>query len=1247
MPSPFDFGDVDITQFTSHQTAKFLRSLLQAEASANNIGVQNTHVPIRVNIPDGGLDAEAQNDSGSETPLIPIGRVGYQLKRSDLSPSKCKKEVQNDEETELKPMVKQLLDDGGTYCLVVFEDLTDQKISSRKEAFKEVFSDYGYDTTAVEIVDSSKLVTIAQQYPSLALRYDPNLDVGVDFGTWRNRREIKSNYNYIEDDARRRYREEILGEIRSSKACSIIRVSGLSGVGKSRFVYETIFGSEFEDLTLHVSSENLQDSRLLRHLETEPTSRCILVVDNCSPEYHSELVNRFGSRGKRVQIITISDTLEKVTSDIQIELSPLDDSEIEIFVETERPDLSKAVVNKIVEFSGGFPQIAVQITTTVEYGGWDSEFELPSRQFMRKFLIGTVANDHPDIDDLRRTLSAFALFDRVGWEDHQGNRHAEFLEIYETFGLDSVAGLDGIEEIVGYARQRGLLQGDKSLSLQPLPVALLLIKSHLERHDLDEGLLQLSESLIVRVENRLQYLNAFESGRMWVKDTLSRNGWFRNTSLLESEPGSRVFKGLAFASAEDATKVLQRFFRTTSQTELKKLKEGRRNLIEAIRAIAVWDTTFDDAASFLRRLALAENEPYTNNATGVYQGLFSPAVGQVAPTERHPRDRLSHIEDGLTSDNQEKFELALGAASQALKTGHYVKSGRPERQGARELPDLWVPESREDWISYFETAWNIIISRVANDKHRSDELTKILTDSARRYVSSCEELSRLVRNSYIYLTEADWVSTDQIMRSTMSIVKYDVGGLSDSEQELWEEFEDWLIHRSFHTRFLRYVVVNDMITSDERKDTIDPLIDEIAREAISNPPILYQEYDCLFEKQASRGHILGRYLAEADDEFEFMESIVNELKERELQAIPSFALAYFAKVKEEDTEQFEKLSNQFEVEEQLQQFMVPLVRIVAPTDDNVERLLKKVDTGEIDVEHLRDFANLTSPNEFLSEDIIQDICTRLLNSDSQSAHSALDLLNWTYIYPDQHPQLDTDYLTSAVTHEHVLILDDTIKQTRGYDWAELVSEIVSKSSERGPEILEAVIEASESENAFVGWAGPEASVLGEIIQSNPEGAWDVISSRLLTGELSAWWTTELLSGGFSLGGPLFGLLNWDDVNSWIQENPEERAEVIANSIGVSLPETVHQTTVTREMLAEYGHLESVQEGLRSTYFTEHWVGSSVEHFKNKKSEIQQALDIEEGRDDTAQGVLRWGEKILDDIGHRIAQEEVREELIGY
>ena len=68
-----------------------------------------------------------------------------------------------------------------------------------------------------------------------------------------------------------------------------------------------------------------------------------------------------------------------------------------------------------------------------------------------------------------------------------------------------------------------------------------------------------------------------------------------------------------------------------SVDDLREFKSGRHYVVRALERIAQQSAYFERAARLLLRLAEAENETYSNNATGTFQELFG---SDTAPLRR-------------------------------------------------------------------------------------------------------------------------------------------------------------------------------------------------------------------------------------------------------------------------------------------------------------------------------------------------------------------------------------------------------------------------------------------------------------------------------------------------------------------------------------------------------------------------------------------------------------------------------------
>src|SRR5712692_3209297 len=128
--------------------------------------------------------------------------------------------------------------------------------------------------------------------------------------------------------------------------------------------------------------------------------------------------------------------------------------------------------------------------------------------------------------------------------------------------------------------------------------------------------------------------------------------------MAEDEGGRAIFFSLSLADPPAALRLLQRTIGPKTRDELLQFEEGRRDVIWALENMALHGDLFRPAAELLLALAEAENETWSNNASGVFAGLFSLGYGEVAPTSIAPEHRLPVLTKALALGGL-RAELAL------------------------------------------------------------------------------------------------------------------------------------------------------------------------------------------------------------------------------------------------------------------------------------------------------------------------------------------------------------------------------------------------------------------------------------------------------------------------------------------------------------------------------------------------------------------------------------------------------------
>ncbi|RLM83618.1 ATP-binding protein [Halobellus sp. Atlit-38R] len=335
-----ELTDTEIQHLNPNQAVEFFRELLWAEASETDVIQSSTHVPTAITVPDGGLDAKIENAIPSREDIIPAGDSGFQIKSSDMEPKKCRQEVRSDSGSGLKSRIDELLDNGGTYIMVVFEELVGvapqhnkDKLERRKIALEEEFEDHGYPDADVRIYDCSKLVGFVNGFPALIAKYK-GIDHVVDHSTW-SRSATRDVEEFFPDEKREEQIESIREILRDpNEHCPVIRVTGLPDVGKTRLVYEALAEDDLQERVIYSRAREFECSGVASRLRTDTDWSAIIIIDNCSAEDHEHFQQRFDAESDRLALITISDDSISTGADHEITVEQLEQNQVKAMLES-------------------------------------------------------------------------------------------------------------------------------------------------------------------------------------------------------------------------------------------------------------------------------------------------------------------------------------------------------------------------------------------------------------------------------------------------------------------------------------------------------------------------------------------------------------------------------------------------------------------------------------------------------------------------------------------------------------------------------------------------------------------------------------------------------------------------------------------------------------------------------------------------------------------------------------------------
>jgi len=358
---------------------------------------------------DGGLDVVVDGDvSPPVASFVPRNATGFQVKKSDMPKAKILKEMRPG--GKLRESTKALLQNKGAYIIISSAgSTTNTALTKRVGAMNEaVANEIGHENFHLDFFDRGRVATWVRSYPSMVIwvreKINKPLTGWQGYGDWTGVQD-----EYILDDCPRLHDgnnsknqklsiEDGLLKLRSAlqKPGASIRLTGLSGVGKTRFV-QALFDNRVGENALNqhqaiytdMADSPSPDPAAMTSQLINDSSRAVLIVDNCPPDLHHRLTKSCSVQQSTVSLITVEydvrDDLPEETSVFRLE--PASEKVIERLISKRFTHISRVDVRTIANFSGGNARIAITLAYTVRKGETLSGFrdeELFKRLFWQR-----------------------------------------------------------------------------------------------------------------------------------------------------------------------------------------------------------------------------------------------------------------------------------------------------------------------------------------------------------------------------------------------------------------------------------------------------------------------------------------------------------------------------------------------------------------------------------------------------------------------------------------------------------------------------------------------------------------------------------------------------------------------------------------------------------------------------------------------------------------------------------------------
>ena len=719
--------------------------------------------------PDGGIDVRVRLREGDlPPPKLPLrlATIGFQVKATKMGVGEIESEMLKG--GKLRPSIEKLIEGGGGYIIATSDSAPDEEYNKRLKKMRDCVAGVLKSGPEVHVAycDRKVLAAWVNDYPSVVpwvrLKTKGSVLNGWEpYGQWAGSKRISDReYPPFLPDKKARF----IDSCNPGRALNLIdgvervrdvlreggksvRLVGLSGVGKTRFVqalFETDVGSCALDKELVVYADvgrgpSPSPTFVLDRLISEK-KKTILVIDNCAPSLHRELVGRLegGGSGEKVSLLTVEyDIREDIPYETRV--FRLEGGSVELIegmVRAQFPDISQVDVNTIARFSEGNSRIAVALASSVEQK--DSLADLSDAELLERLLLQR--NDSNE--EIRRVAEACSLVYSFNGEDVHGE--------LERLAALAVVSPNLLYRHVVTLESRGLVQRrDVWRAVLPPAISNRLAADALRfmpyasiKEQIEEAIPGSGDParLLRSFSRRLGYLNESEEARDIV------NGWLLPGGMLDQvrESGGVSFymellANVAPVNPEGVVSFIERFMNigqvrsaieSVSDSDAlcmtgSDLNDARLRLLLLLRSLAYDPILFDRCLDIIMLFASAEKSAL-GFARRVIGSLF---LIEFSGTHAKTDQRLEWLERRLRSSDESIRSIACYCLRKALKSRMFV-SDYGFDFGARKRDFGWTPfeGERGDW---FEKFINLAI-RVAGDSLTIlPEVKSILADRFR------------------------------------------------------------------------------------------------------------------------------------------------------------------------------------------------------------------------------------------------------------------------------------------------------------------------------------------------------------------------------------------------------------------------------------------------------------------------------------------------------------------------------------
>jgi len=720
-----ELAAADITALDDGQLRELVARLAEAELREQGIPRSSVQAGGAQEAADGGLDVSVATEGPLERPaFVPRANTGFQVKKHGMSRGNCRKEML--EVGELRASIKALADEKGAYIIVSGKDSCSATMHKERLAgMEEALKTYGAGGDLhLDFYGADRLALWLKSHPGVALWAREKLGKPLagwrPYGRWAStpkadKDEFLADAHPCVIDGSSNGKNPMtvmegieLARRRLRSGARAVRITGLSGVGKTRFAQALFEGNVGNDAlpTTDVLYADLGEdlmpsaSAVVTHLIANKLASYV-VLDNCPPQTHRSLQKQLSASTAPLHLLTIeydiSDDRPEETDVIHIE--PSSEDTVTTLLVRRHPKLDRFNAARIADFAGGNARLALALADRVEADETLTSFN-DEQLFLR--LFQQRKGESADLLRAATVLSLFYSFNvsREGCGDELGVLSA----------ISEVPRADLQRAQAELLRRQLAQKRGNWRAVLPHALANRLARRALddyEPEDINRELLKPGNiRLLKSCAHRLGYFHDNERARELALTWVQSGAPLANLATL-SEDHLVVLNYVAPIFPDVLLGAIEQSARTPGFAD--RANPNVQRFVGLLVNLAYDDEAFDRSAHILLRIARTERHGENNNS--IVGRLRELHQLHLSGTLAIPARRQAFVQRLLATGERRDREIAGELLRAAFEARSWMSFGGFQF-GARNRGPGWTPKSwpeQRDWYDGFLALLNPLL----------------------------------------------------------------------------------------------------------------------------------------------------------------------------------------------------------------------------------------------------------------------------------------------------------------------------------------------------------------------------------------------------------------------------------------------------------------------------------------------------------------------------------------------------------